>query len=108
MIAGFLIIMAAGGVISRAAASMLVAQVGVEKVGRGKLSYSYDGNGTVVTVQQDQLFLWPEQQVEWVADNMRLDPAVVEMIYRISVTHPQADAHQILDKLEVNHLLECR
>ena len=47
-------------------------------------------------------------QVEWVADNMRLDPAVVEMIYRISVTHPQADAHQILDKLEVNHLLECR
>ncbi len=68
MIAGFLIIMAAGGVISRAAASMLVAQVGVEKVGRGKLSYSYDGNGTVVTVQQDQIFLWPEQQVEWVAD----------------------------------------
>ncbi len=68
IIAGFLIIMAAGGVISRAAASMLVAQVGVEKVGRGKLSYSYDGNGTVVTVQQDQLFLWPEQQVEWVAD----------------------------------------
>ncbi len=47
IIAGFLIIMAAGGVISRAAASMLVAQVGVEKV---------------------QLFLWPEQQVEWVAD----------------------------------------
>lgn len=68
IIAGFLIIMAAGGVISRAAASMLVAQVGVEKVGRGKLSYSYDGNGTVVTVQQDQIFLWPEQQVEWVAD----------------------------------------
>lgn len=67
-IAGFLIVMAAGGVISRAAASMLIAQVGVEKVGRGKLSYSYDGNGTVVTVQQDQLFLWPEQQVEWVAD----------------------------------------
>ena len=68
IIAGFLIIMAAGGVISRAAASMLVAQVGVEKVGRGKLSYSYDGSGIVVTVQQDQIFLWPEQQVEWVAD----------------------------------------
>lgn len=68
IIAGFLVIMAAGGVISRAAASMLVAQVGVEKVGRGKLSYSYDGSGTVVTVQQDQIFLWPEQQVEWVAE----------------------------------------
>lgn len=67
-IAGFLIVMAAGGVISRAAASMLIAQVGVEKVGRGKLSYSYDGSGIVVTVQQDQIFLWPEQQVEWVAD----------------------------------------
>ena len=68
IIAGFLVIMAAGGVISRAAASMLVAQVGVEKVGRGKLSYSYDGSGTVVTVQQDQIFLWPDQQVEWVAE----------------------------------------
>ena len=68
IIAGFLIIMAAGGGISRAAASMLVAQVGVEKVGRGKLSYSYDGSGTVVTVQQDQIFLWSDQQVEWVAE----------------------------------------
>ena len=68
IIAGFLVIMAAGGVISRAAASMLVAQVGVEKVGRGKLSYSYDGSGTVVTVQQDQIFLWSDQQVEWVAE----------------------------------------
>lgn len=66
--------------------------------------------------QRDQLFVIAKimrllrrgAQVEWVADNMRLDPAVVEMIYRISVTHPQADAHQILDKLEVNHLLECR
>ena len=68
IIAGFLVVMAAGGIISRAAASMLVAQVNVEKPGRGKLSYTYDGNGTVVTVRENQIFLWPGQQVEWVAE----------------------------------------
>lgn len=68
IIAGFLVVMAAGGIISRAAASMLVAQVSVEKPGRGKLSYTYDGSGTVVTVHENQIFLWPGQQVEWVAE----------------------------------------
>lgn len=68
IIAGFLVVMAAGGIISRAAASMLVAQVSVEKPGRGKLSYAYDGSGTVVTVHENQIFLWPGQQVEWVAE----------------------------------------
>lgn len=66
--------------------------------------------------QKDQLFVIAKimrllrrgEQVEWVADNMRLEPAFVEMIYRICVTHPQADAHQILDKLEVNRLFEGR
>lgn len=64
---GFLAVMALGTVISRAAASALVAQVGIEKAKRGRLSYSYEGEGTVVPVQEDQIFLWPEQQVEWTA-----------------------------------------
>lgn len=64
---GFLAVMALGTVISRAAASALVAQVETEKAKRGKLSYSYEGEGTVVPVQEDQIFLWPEQQVEWTA-----------------------------------------
>lgn len=64
---GFLAVMALGTVISRAAASALVAQVETEKAKRGKLSYSYEGEGTVVLVQEEQIFLWPEQQVEWTA-----------------------------------------
>ena len=64
---GFLAVMVLGTVISRAAASALVAQVGIEKAKRGRLSYSYEGEGTVVPVQEDQIFLWPEQQVEWTA-----------------------------------------
>ena len=64
---GFLAVMALGTVISRAAASALVAQVETEKAKRGKLSYFYEGEGTVVPVQEEQIFLWPEQQVEWTA-----------------------------------------
>lgn len=64
---GFLAVMAAGTVISHAAASVLVARVDIEKPGRGRLTYSYDGEGTVVPVQENRIFLWPEQQVEWVA-----------------------------------------
>ena len=60
----FLIIMAAGTVLSRAAASVLVAQVQVEKAGRGRLSYSYEGKGTVVPALEEQIFLWPGLQVE--------------------------------------------
>ena len=55
-------------VLSRAAASVLVAQVQVEKTGRGKLSYSYGGNGTVVPEQEKTIFLWAGQQVEWAAE----------------------------------------
>ena len=64
---GFLAVMALGTVISRAAASALVAQVGIEKAKRGRLSYFYEGEGTVFPVQEEQIFLWPEQQVEWTA-----------------------------------------
>lgn len=55
-------------VLSRAAASVLVAQVQVEKPGRGKLSYSCGGSGTVVPVQEKTIFLWADQQVEWAAE----------------------------------------
>lgn len=66
--------------------------------------------------QKDQLFAIAKimrlmkrgEPVEWVAKNMKLEPVFVETIYRICVTHPQADARQILDKLEVNRLFEYR
>lgn len=64
---GFLAIMAAASVTSRAAASLLVAQVNVEKTVRGRLLYTYEGEGIVAPVQENQIFLWPEQQVEWTA-----------------------------------------
>lgn len=67
IVAGFFIIMIGGTVLSRAAASVLVAQVQTERTERGRLSYSYEGDGTVVPVNEEQIFLWPEQQVEWSA-----------------------------------------
>lgn len=68
VLAGFLIMMSICTVLSRAAASVLVAQVQVEKPGRGKLSYSCGGNGTVVPEQEKTIFLWAGQQVEWAAE----------------------------------------
>ena len=68
VLAGFLIMMIICTILSRAAASVLVAQVQVEKLGRGKLSYSYGGNGTVVPEQEKNIFLWAGQQVEWAAE----------------------------------------
>ncbi|RRK33382.1 hypothetical protein EBB54_20060 [Schaedlerella arabinosiphila] len=68
VLAGFLIIMSVCTVLSRAAASVLVAQVQVEKPGRGKLSYSCGGSGTVVSVREKTIFLWADQQVEWAAE----------------------------------------
>lgn len=68
VLAGFLIMMIICTILSRAAASVLVAQVQVEKPGRGKLSYSYGGNGTVVPEQEKTIFLWAGQQVEWAAE----------------------------------------
>ena len=68
VLAGFLIMMIICTILSRAAASVLVAQVQVEKTGRGKLSYSYGGNGTVVPEQEKTIFLWAGQQVEWAAE----------------------------------------
>ena len=68
VLAGFLIMMIICTILSRAAASVLVAQVQVEKLGRGKLSYSYGGNGTVVPEQEKTIFLWAGQQVEWAAE----------------------------------------
>lgn len=64
ILAGFFMIMALCTVLSRAASSVLVAQVSVEGVKRGRLSYSYEGEGVVVPVKQQQIFLWPGQQVE--------------------------------------------
>ncbi len=68
VLAGFLIMMIICTILSRAAASVLVAQVQVEKPGRGKLSYFYGGNGTVVPEQEKTIFLWAGQQVEWAAE----------------------------------------
>lgn len=54
-------------VLSRAAASALVAQVEVENIGKGKLSYTYGGEGTVVPKKEKKVFLWEGQQIEWSA-----------------------------------------
>lgn len=66
--------------------------------------------------QRDQLFVIAKimrlmkrgEAIEWVAKNLRVEPVFVETVFRICVTHPQADAHQILDKLEVNSLAQRR
>lgn len=55
---GFLAVMVLVTVISRAAASALVAQVETKKACRGRLSYSYEGDGTVIPVQENRIFLW--------------------------------------------------
>lgn len=65
--------------------------------------------------ERDQLFLIAKimrfmkrgETINWVADNLKSEPAFVETIYRICVTHPGADAHQILDKLEVNRIFSA-
>ena len=68
ILAVFLILMVLFTILSRAAASVLVAQVQAGKPGRGKLSYTCSGEGSVVPVQENLVFLWPGQQVEWAAD----------------------------------------
>lgn len=68
ILAVFLILMVLCTILSRAAASVLVAQVQVKKPDRGKLSYTGSGEGSVVPVQEKLVFLWPGQQVEWAAD----------------------------------------
>ena len=64
---GFLVVMAVCTMLSRAAASVLVAQVEVKKPGRGKLSYIYEGTGNIVPKKEENIFLWEGQQVEWTA-----------------------------------------
>lgn len=64
---GFLAAMAVCTVLSRAAASALVAQVKVENTGWGRLSYTYEGSGDIVPKKEEKIFLWEGQQVEWTA-----------------------------------------
>lgn len=64
ILAGFFIAMAVCTIIARAASSVMVAQVGVDKVRRGRLTYSYTGNGKIVPQKEEQIFLWPGQQIE--------------------------------------------
>lgn len=68
ILAGFFAAMAVCTVISRAAASLLVAQVQVESVRRGRLSYTYEGTAAIVPEEEEQIFLWPGQQVEKAAE----------------------------------------
>ena len=67
ILAVFLAVMALCTVVSRAAASLLVAQVQVGGIKKGRLSYTYEGKGQIVPAQETKLFLWPEQQIESVA-----------------------------------------
>ena len=54
---GFLVVMAVCTMLSRAAASVLVAQVEVKKPGRGKLSYIYEGTGNIVPKKEENIFV---------------------------------------------------
>ena len=56
--------MAACTVLSRAAASVLVAQVEVESSTGGTVTSTFEGQGEVVPSDEKQVFLWAEQQVE--------------------------------------------
>ena len=51
-------------VFSRAASSILVAQVEVENPTGGTLTSTFEGQGEVVASEEKQVFLWSEQQVE--------------------------------------------
>lgn len=64
---GFIALMVVCTILSRAAASVLVAQAEVKRPGRGKLSYVYEGEGSIVPKNEEKLFLWEGQQVEWTA-----------------------------------------
>ena len=61
---GFFALMAACTVLSRAAASVLVAQVEVENPTGGTVTSTFEGQGEVVPSDEKQVFLWAEQQVE--------------------------------------------
>ena len=61
---GFFALMAACTVLSRAAASVLVAQVEVESPTGGTVTSTFEGQGEVVPSDEKQVFLWAEQQVE--------------------------------------------
>ncbi len=61
---GFFAIMVLATVLSRTAASILVAEVETGRVQSGRLSYSCDGEGCVAPVRTEQTFLWEGQQVE--------------------------------------------
>lgn len=61
---GFFALMAACTVLSRVAASVLVAQVEVENPTGGTVTSTFEGQGEVVPSDEKQVFLWAEQQVE--------------------------------------------
>lgn len=64
VLAGFFSVMAVCTVLSRAASSVLVAQVEVETPVSGTVSSSYEGSGTVIPSEKEQIFVWRDQQVE--------------------------------------------
>lgn len=83
-----------------------------EAINRKRKEYTDNAQGKAYA--QDQLFLVAKimrlmkrgQPVDWVAGNLQVDPGFVETVYRICVTHPGVNAHQILDKMEVNRIFE--
>lgn len=83
-----------------------------EVINRKRKEYTDNVQGKAYV--QDQLFLVAKimrlmkhgQPVDWVAGNLQVEPDFVETVYRICVTHPGVNAHQILDKMEVNRIFE--
>ena len=63
-LAFFFAVMAVCTVLSRAASSVLTAQVETANPESGNITDTYEGMGEAVPSVRSQIFLWPEQQVE--------------------------------------------
>lgn len=106
LLAGFFALIAVCTFVSRAASSLLVAQVAAEHTGSGKLSYSYEGEGSVIPEKEEKLFLWANQQVESCAqagENVKAGETLVQfrMDYLSeSVGKKQAELTQLKLQLE--------
>lgn len=78
-----------------------------EEADRGKTEKKQQERDQLFLIAKIMRFMKRGATINWVADNLKSEPAFVETIYRICVTHPGADAHQILDKLEVNRIFSA-
>lgn len=106
ILAGFFVAMLICTVLSRVASSLLVAQVNVVKVKKGRLSYCYEGQGKIMPLHENKIFLWSGQQIEKTANPGSVVKAGECLVqYRMeylknSVDKQQAETEQLRLRLE--------